>query len=106
MRASSTPNDDLRSATDSLRRGPYSLGTVVTEDVQPILESLDASRDIVNAPLAVVTPAVTKVRGTFRVPDRRKGRINADWVCVFQYDVCTLHVRSKVVILGPSRFSD
>jgi len=89
-----------RSTAKCLRHGPYSLCTVITKDVEPVLEGLDPSRDVVNAALAVVTTATTKVGATFRMPDRRKGCINSDWVCILEHDICTLHVRSEVVILG------
>lgn len=90
---------DLRATAKGLRRGPYSLGTVVTEGVEPVLEGLDARLDIVNEAMAVVTAAVTKVGGTFGMPDGRIGGIDANGVCVLEYDICTLHVWSKVVVL-------
>ena len=78
---------------------------VITKDVEPILVGLDASLDIINAALAVVTTAMAKVWATFCMPDRREGCINADQVCILEHNVCTLHIRSKVVILGSEQFS-
>ena len=82
-----------------MRRGPNCLATVVTKDVEPVLERLDSCLDIVNETLAIVTAAVAKVGSTFRLPDGREGGVNPDWVCILEHDICTFHVRSEVVVL-------
>ena len=90
---------DSRSTANGLRRSPNCLATVITKDVEPVLERLDSCLDIVNETLAIVTAAVTKVGSTFGVPDRREGCVNPDWECILKHDVCPFHIRSKVVVL-------
>ena len=93
------PKADLRSTANGLRCGPHSLGTVVSKDIQPVLVRLNATLDVEDAPLAVVTPAVSKIGCTLGMPHRRVSCIYPDRVCVLEHDICTLHVRRKVVIL-------
>ena len=90
---------NLRAAAKGLRCRPYSLGAVISEDVQPVLERLNASLDIEDAPFAVVAPAVSKIGRAFGMPHGRVRCIYPDRVCILEHDVCTLHVRCKVVVL-------
>lgn len=90
---------DSRSIAESLRGGPDGLRPVVSKDVQPVLECLDTSRDVILISLAVITAAVSKVGGARRIPDTRVSGIDTDRVCVLENDVCTIDVRRKVVVL-------
>ena len=67
-----------------MKRRPNRLGAVIAKDIEPVLERLYAGRDIGQIAVAVVAPAVPKIRRTRRVPDRRERRIHAKRVGILK----------------------